>query len=148
MEKLHLLPREWVVVCDGCKALILENAGDERFPNLRCREERDQADPPTHAQGTSPPGRVQASVGSAHSSVEQTDWHELAEDRFLTDLAHDLDAAVTKGEANALIVVAPPRALGVLRRKWSPRLRAALKAEIDKDYVKKPIFEIEKQLFG
>ena len=148
MAKLHVLPHEWVVVCDGRKALILENVGDERFPNLRCREEREQSDPPTREQGAAPPGRVHASVGSARSSVEQTDWHELSEQRFLTELVQHLDAAVTRGDTKALIVVAPPRALGVLRQGWSARLRAAVKAEIDKDYVNKPIFEIEKQLFG
>ena len=47
-----------------------------------------------------------------------------------------------------MIIVAPPRALGVLRRAYSPRLKAALKAEIDKDFVRTPIYEIEKQLFG
>ena len=28
---------EWVVVCDGSKALFLENAGDAKFPNLKTR---------------------------------------------------------------------------------------------------------------
>ena len=35
MAKLKLHPGEWVVVCDGAKALVLENVGDEKFPNLR-----------------------------------------------------------------------------------------------------------------
>ncbi len=55
---------------------------------------------------------------------------------------------MSKGEAKALIIVAPPRALGVLRHAYSPRLRAVLKAEVDKDYVRTPIHEIEKHLFG
>ena len=148
MKKLHILPHEWVVVCDGRKALILENVGDDRFPNLRCREEHDHPDPPTHELGTSGPGRVHQSAGIARSSVESTDLHDQSEQQFLGWLAHHLDAAVTKGDAKALIIVAPPRALGVLRHAYSPKLRAALKAEIDKDYVKTPIHEIEKQLFG
>jgi protein required for attachment to host cells len=148
MEKLHVLPHEWVVVCDGRKALILENVGDDKFPNLRCREEHEHPDPPSREQGTAPPGKVQPSVGTARSAVEETDWHEQSEQRFLGWLAHHLDAAATNGEAKAMIIVAPPRALGVLRRAYSPRLRAALKAEIDKDFVRTPIYEIEKQLFG
>ena len=28
---------EWVIVCDGRKALILENAGDDKFINLRSK---------------------------------------------------------------------------------------------------------------
>ncbi len=148
MQKLDVLAHEWVVVCDGRKALILENLGDARFPNLRCREEREQEDPPTREQGTSAPGRVQPSVGTARSAVEQTDWHSLAEQRFLGALAHDLDAAVAEGNAKGVIIVAPPRALGVLRLAYTSRLRSALKAEVDKDYVKAPIYEIEAQLFG
>ena len=43
-------------------------------------------------------------------------------------------------------MVAPPRALGVLRQAYSHNLRAALRAEIDKDFVKLPVHEIEKHL--
>jgi len=43
-------------------------------------------------------------------------------------------------------VVAPPRALGVLRQAYSHKLRAALRAEIDKDLVKLPLYQIEKHL--
>ncbi len=78
--------------------------------------------------------------------MEQTDWHDQDEQRFLNDLAKRLDAAVTAGETKSLIVVAPPRALGMLRQAYSNGLRDAVKAEIDKDYVKMPVYEIEKRL--
>jgi protein required for attachment to host cells len=78
--------------------------------------------------------------------MEQTDWHDQAEQRFLTELARRLDAAVTAGETKALVIVAPPRALGVLRQAYSNGLREAVKAEIDKDYVRMPVHEIEKHL--
>jgi len=42
--------------------------------------------------------------------------------------------------------VAPPRALGVLRQAYSPNLRNALRAEIDKDFVRMPVHEIERHL--
>ena len=35
MSELLIHSGEWVVVCDGAKALILENAGDAKFPNLK-----------------------------------------------------------------------------------------------------------------
>jgi protein required for attachment to host cells len=47
-----------------------------------------------------------------------------------------------------LILIAPPRALGVLRQTYSHGLRAALRAEIDKDFVRLPVHEIEKHLAG
>ena len=148
MAKLKIRQHDWVVVCDGAKALVLENAGDEMFPNLKTKEVYTQEDPKTREQGTDAPGRVQQSVGTMRSAVEQTDWHEQTETAFLQDLAGRLDTAVTAGETKAVVLVAPPRALGVLRRSYSPRLRGALRAEIDKDLVKKPVHEIERLLAG
>ena len=146
MAILKIRQGDWVVVCDGAKALILENAGDGMHPNLKTREVHEQADAKTHEQGTDAPGRSVNSVGARRSAMEQTDWHEQDEQRFLTDLAGRLDAAVTAGETKSVIVVAPPRALGVLRQAYSDGLRGAVRAEIDKDYVKMPVHEIEKAL--
>ena len=146
MAILKIRAGDWVVVCDGAKALILENAGDGMHPNLKTREVREQPDHKTHEQGTDAPGRSINSIDARRSAMEQTDWHEQAEQRFLTELAARLDAAVTAGETKSVIVVAPPRALGVLRQAYSGGLRGALRAEIDKDYVRMPVHEIEKRL--
>ena len=73
MPELLIRHGEWVVVCDGAKALILENAGDTKFPNLKTIKVLEQKDLPTHALGTDAPGRTNNSVGSARSAVEQTD---------------------------------------------------------------------------
>jgi protein required for attachment to host cells len=78
--------------------------------------------------------------------MEQTDWHEQQEDRFLRKLADRLDAAVNVGRVKSLILIASPRALGVLRQTYSHNLRGAVRAEIDKDYVKLPVHAIEKHL--
>ena len=146
MSKLKLRPGEWVVVCDGAKALVLENVGDEMFPNLKTKEVYQQENLMTHEQGTDQPGRAFASVGTARSAVGQTDWHDQSERRFLEKLVTRLDAAVQAGEAKALVIAAPPRALGALRQVYTQGLRAAITAEIDKDLVKMPVHEIEKHL--
>lgn len=139
---------EWVVVCDGAKALLLENVGDEKFANLKTQKVYEQEDPKTHEVGTDAPGRAFSSVGTARSSMEQTDWHTQSEDRFLRALVGHLDAAVQAGQIKSLIVIAPPRALGVLRQAYSTNLRHALRAEMDKDLVHLPVYEIEKHLAG
>ena len=148
MQKLKIRQGDWVVVCDGKKALVLENAGDEKFLNLKTREVYEQPDLKTRELGTDAPGRAFSSVGAGRSAVEETDWHAQEEDRFLRKLAERLDAAVNAGQAQALILIAPPRALGVLRQTYSHGLRAAVRAEIDKDFVKLPLHEIEKHLAG
>jgi protein required for attachment to host cells len=146
MTKLKIRQGDWVIVCDGKKALVLENAGDEKFLNLKTREVFDHPDLRTHELGTDAPGRAFSSVGNGRSAMEQTDWHAQEEEKFLRKLAGHLDAAVKAGEAKSLILVAPPRALGVLRQSYSHSLRDALRAEIDKDFVKLPVHEIEKHL--
>jgi protein required for attachment to host cells len=146
MAILKIRTGDWVVVCDGAKALILENVGDGMHPNLKTREVREQPDAKTHEQGTDAPGRSINSIDARRSAMEQTDWHEQDEQRFLTDLAKRLDAAVAKDETRSIIMVAPPRALGVLRQAYTHSLRDAVKAEIDKDYVRMPVHEIEKKL--
>ncbi|GIK79684.1 MAG: host attachment protein [Pseudorhodoplanes sp.] len=145
---MKMEPGLWIVVCDGAKALILENAGDEKFPNLKTKEVHQQENPATRDQGTDAPGRAISSVGSARSAMEQTDWHAQAEREFLAKLAVRLDAAIASGETKALVFVAPPRALGVLRQAYSTHVRDAVRKEIDKDYVKMPVHEIEKHLVG
>lgn len=145
---MKMEPGLWIVVCDGAKALILENAGDEKFPNLKTKEVHQQENPATRDQGTDAPGRSISSVGSARSAMEQTDWHAQAEREFLVKLAVRLDAAIASGETKALVFVAPPRALGVLRQVYSTHVRDAVRKEIDKDYVKMPVHEIEKHLVG
>lgn len=138
----------WVVVCDGRKALIFENRGTPAEIRLEMLEVRAHEDAKTHEQGTDQPGRVRQSVGSARSSVEQTDWHDEAEREFLETLVKRLETSLAAREFEDLVIVAAPRALGVLRAAYSQAVRDALRGEIDKDYVRMPTDEIEKHLAG
>src|SRR6476660_2905802 len=69
MQKLKIRQGDWVIVCDGKKALILENAGDEKFLNLKTKEVQEHADPKTSDLGTDPPGRSFSAVGSGRSAA-------------------------------------------------------------------------------
>jgi protein required for attachment to host cells len=146
MSELLIRHGEWVVVCDGAKALVLENTGDAKFPNLKMREVYEQKDLPTHLLGADKPGRTHNSTGPGSSSVTQTDWHNQAEQAFLTHVAQRLDAEIVAGKVKSLILVAPPRALGMIRHAYSHTLRSAIRTEIDKDLVKHPVHDIEKHL--
>ena len=147
MAELKIDNGAWVVVCDGARALVLENTGTRMAPSLTTREVYAQPNPKTRELGTDQPGRSISSVGAGNrSAMEQTDWHDRGEQKFLAQIAARLDKALQHGETKALIVVAPPRALGVLRREFTPHVRQALKAEIEKDFVKMPVDEIERHL--
>jgi protein required for attachment to host cells len=87
-------------------------------------------------------------MGGGRSSIEQTDWHDESERAFLKALAGRLDFAVTTGETTALTMVASPCALGMIRSDYSIAVRKALRGKLDKDLVKMPVHEIEKQLLA
>jgi protein required for attachment to host cells len=148
MTKVKIQAGAWIVVCDGGKAIILQNHGDEKFPDLRTKETYEHAVPLTREIGTASPGRVQPSVGTARSAVEQAAWHTQEERSFLENLVRRLDKAIAAGEVRDLIIIAAPRALGVLRQVYSHAVRKAIRLELGKDYVRMPISEIEMQLAG
>jgi protein required for attachment to host cells len=137
---------KWVVVCDGRKSLIFHDAGTAIAPKLQVFDTREQENPPTRAQGSSAPSRVHESTGHARSALEQTDLHDTAEREFVADLAKDLDDAARAGKVRRLVIVAPARALGMIRERYTDRLRAIIDREIDKDLTKLPVPEIEEIL--
>jgi protein required for attachment to host cells len=144
MAEIKIRKGDWLVVCDGGKAIVLENEGTAFAPKLKAKATYEQDAPPTREIGTDAPGRAVQSVGSKRSAYEQTDWQGLEEERFLKGVASRLDKAVESGEAKSLVMVAPPQALGIMRQAYSPALRGALHAELEKDFVRTPLPEIEK----
>ncbi|HET7717215.1 MAG TPA: host attachment family protein [Bauldia sp.] len=145
---LKLRQGTWVIVCDGRKSIVLENIGDEVYPDLRTRQALVAEAAPTSELGTDRPGRVHQSVGTARSAVEQTDWHDRDEEEFLRALIGRLDKAIQAKEVSHVVIVAPPRALGMLRKHYTQHVRDALVAEVDKDLASHPVTDIEKHLLG
>ena len=143
---IRLPNRAVVFVGDGSKALFLLNEGNGLKPRLVVQQAFEDENPPTHEQGSDKPGGALSGTEPNRSAMEQTDWHDQEEQRFLQKLLGHLDAAVHAGQTKSLFIVAPPRALGVLRQSYSHELRNALRAEIDKDFVKLPVDEIEQHL--
>lgn len=132
-----------VVVCDGAKAVLLADTGIAPAPRLSVMESFGEPHPGTAALGTDRPGRVHESASAARSAVETTDLHAEAEAAFITRVAKRLDALVVAGEAPArILLVAPPKALGVLREALTPRVKSLVDGEIAKDLVKLPVDEI------
>jgi protein required for attachment to host cells len=143
---LRIPHNAFVFVGDGAKALFLRNEGDAQYLNLKTERVFTDANPPTHEQGTDRPGRAFSSVGGARSSVGQTDWHKLEEHRFAERVAAMLERIVRERGVEALVVVAPPRALADLRKAFHADVKKKIIAEIDKDLTKHPVDQIEKHL--
>lgn len=145
-SKITIPHDAWVVVADGQRALLLHNDGDAVYPNLRTDRVLEHENPRTHEQGTDRPGRYSDTPDSHRSAFEETDWHQLAEEKFLIRVAHLLKEGVHRGEYRKIVLVAPPAALGVLRKALDRQVAGHVIAEVGKDLTKLPVPDIEQAL--
>ena len=80
-------------------------------------------------------------MGEGRDTYEKADPHQENEDRFVAEAA-DLLTKVVEVERGGVIVVAPPAALGVLRKHYDPALKKRLIGEIAKEFTNHPVDEI------
>ena len=141
------IPNETLVlVADGRKMLFLRNKGDETLVDLRVESHREQENPPIRDQATDAPGRSISSVGSARSAMEPTDFHQLQEDRFAAEAAELLRKRALSNDFEALIVAAPPRTLGEMRKHYHKEVQHRLIGEVSKELTGMPLPQIEQAL--
>lgn len=133
-----------LLVGDGQKALFLRNKGTAERVDLVVERILARDNPPTREQGSDRPGRSNASLGVARSAMEEADWHNPAKERFAGELA---DALYRHAHANLfdkLVIVAPPKILGNLRKAFHPEVAERIAAEIPKQLTSHPVAEIER----
>ena len=63
-------------------------------------------------------------------------------------VAEALEKLVRERRVKALLIAAPPRTLADLRQPCTRNVKAHIIAEVDKDFTKQPVYEIEKHLAG
>lgn len=133
----------WVVVADSEKALFLRNKTDGEDPFLEVVRKTEQDNPKDIDQSANRPGRKSDTAHGQRSALDDTDWHQLAKDRFATDLADRLYKRVHKGEMQRIVLVASPQVLGALREHLHPEVRDRVVGEIDKTLTNHPVTKIE-----
>lgn len=131
-----------VLIADGKRARFLRNAGDPQHVELVTERELEQSNPPTRAQGSDRPGRFHSGNGVGRSAVEQTDWHRQAEERFAAQIADALYRLAHARAFDDLVVVAPPKVLGVLRSSFHAEVATRVVAEVPKDLTHRPVHEL------
>ena len=134
----------WVVVADGEKALLLENETDHENPHLVVVGKEEQDNPSDIEQSANRPGRMNDNGPGQKSAYDDTDWHELAKDRFAADLADLLYGHAHKGHFDDIILVASPNILGELRDQLHQEVTEKVRGEIPKTLTNHPLTEIEK----
>lgn len=168
---MHVPHNSVVVVADGRKMLFLRNEGDADYPNLVVETAQEKPNPATRDQATDAAGAASSTQsgpgapnvarnGSGHAqgggaqfapsrgSFEQTDFHQLEEDRFAAEVADLLKKRALRNDFESLIIVAPPRTLGEMRKHYHKEVSERLAGELDKDLTGHPIPDIERALLS
>lgn len=143
--------KAFVVVADGRKMLFLRNEGDALNPNLQIAKKLVDRNPADHEQASDISGhalstRVQNANWTSGGNVENTDFHQLEEDRFASETAALLKQWALRNEFESLIVIAPPKTLGELRKHYHKEVADRLAGEIDKDLTGHTVPQIEQVL--
>lgn len=132
-----------VLVADGKTMLFLRNHGDENQIDLRIeaherREDRKDSDIKTDSAGT-----TRQSGGYGRPTYSETDFHQQEEDRWIKDAADELKARALRNDFGALAIIAPPKALGVLKKELHKEVERRLVCAINKEMSGRPIPDIE-----
>jgi protein required for attachment to host cells len=143
---MKLKTGEWVVVADGSRGLILVNEGTAMEPQLKVTRTYGQDNPRTSDQGSERPTLTFESGSHRRSAEAMTDLHQRAEDRFVKGMMDDLAKEAAAGSFEHVVIVAPPVALGVMRKAAGKDLAGRVAAWIDKDLTKAPVPEITKSI--
>ena len=76
--------------------------------------------------------------------MDEVNFHDLEESRFAAEAADMLKRRAMANDFEKLIVVAPPTALGEMRKHLHKEVQDRLVGEIPKDLTNHPVPEIEK----
>jgi len=137
-----------VLVADGRKTLFLRNHGDSGMIDLRTESHDVRADPMDRDIKTDAPGAQHASAGYGRDTMEETDFHQQGEDRWIRDAAEEVNRRALSNDFDALVVVIPPKALGEFRKKLHKEAERRLILTINKEMTDRPIPDIEELLVG
>lgn len=140
--------RALVLVADGTKVLFLRNHGDQNQIDLRTESHDARKDRKDSEIKTDAPGASKQSFGSGRPTMEEPDFHQQEEDRWIKDAADELRTRVLRNDFDALAIVAPPKALGVLKKNLHKEVERRIVCVVNKEMSGRPIPDIEALLNG
>jgi len=137
-----------VLVADGRKMLFFRNNGDEGQIDLRTEAHDEREDRKDRDYHTDAPGTQGQRWGDARPAMDETDFHQLEEDRWIKEAAEELKERALRNDFDALAIVAPPKALGVLRKNLHKEVEKRVVCTVNKEMSGRPVPDIEALLVG
>lgn len=137
-----------VLVTDGRKTLFFRNQGDENQIDLRTEDFEERADAPDRELKSDAAGSSKQSFGYGRPALGETDFHQQEEDRWAHAAAEAVNERVLRNGFDQLVIIAPPKTLGVIRKKLHKEAERRLLCEIPKEMTGRPIPDIEALIVG
>jgi len=137
-----------VLVLDGRKMLFFRNQGDENQIDLRTEAHDEREDAYDREMKTDAPGTAPVAVASGGGHLDrpaygEPDYHQQEEDKWVKEAAADHLVRELRHEFEHLCIIAPPKALGVLRKALHKEVEKRLVCSINKEMSGRPIPDIE-----
>ncbi|MDB2414209.1 host attachment protein [Rickettsiales bacterium] len=136
----------WIAVIDSKHARFYTRNEDHHLGELNhtLTAKLIRTDEPT---GRRELGRTYDSVGGARHIIEpHTSDRTLSRKAFMHEVADHLDKALEEKEYNRLVVAAPPKVLGFLRKALSKEVKDIIALELDKDLMELTPEQIQEHL--
>jgi protein required for attachment to host cells len=140
--------RALVLVADGTKVLYLRNHGDQNQIDLRTESHDAREDRKDREIKTDAPGTNKQSMGYGRPAMDETDFHQQEEDRWVKEAAEELKRRALRNDFEALAIIAPPKALGTLRKELHKEVEKRIVLTLNKEMSGRPIPDIEELLVG
>jgi protein required for attachment to host cells len=147
-ESMALPHRALVLVADGTKVLFLRNQGDQNQIDLRTEAHDERPDAKDRELRTDSQGAKPSSWGGTTDTTGETDFHEQEEVRWVKEAAEELKKRALRNDFEALAIIAPPKALGTLRKELHKEVERRIVLTINKEMTDRPIPDIEELLVG
>ena len=141
------MKKMWILVANQAEAQIY--ASDRLPKNLMLVDVLANKEGTAHPRDlvSDAPGRAFDSTGSGrHAMAPNTGVKEEQRRRFVKEMVERLQTAHFKGEFDALVLLAGPGVLGVIRKTLTPDLANIVIKEIPKDVIGQSIEKIQSQL--
>ncbi|MFT6075270.1 MAG: protein required for attachment to host cells [Yoonia sp.] len=135
--------KTWIVLADTQSVRIAVNDGPSKGVYGHCTH---GLKAPKITSLSDAPGMTNAAVGPNRGGIADPDLKGQAAHAFAADIIQYLEASLTKGEFQRLILIAPAAMLGLLRKAMTPALKHTLLGDIPKDLTHLPLDELPKHL--
>jgi len=134
----------WIVIADGMHARFLKYRPGEK---LEPAVEPELYDPAVHGYSrnlkSDHPGRAfDPGSGHRHTIEPRHDPHTYEKHQFARRIAAIVNDAAAHKEMDQVVIAAPPKTLGDLRKELDKHAAALVVAEVHRDLIKTPSAEL------